>query len=214
MAVTGDAGHWSSSFPAHLVPQIVELVVDSWTTFPKPGVSDGEVPITTRFRAHLVTRKNALRALPVRIDRESVEDDFNSGTERGRIDIRFTHASSCREDVYFALECKRLNVRTKTMRCRALAKEYVSQGVARFASSQYAQGHRHAGMIGYVLDGRVHVAERAINRALVRVVQPLHLQVPHQLSASSISQRPNIRETRHRIDRRILVLQHLFLPSR
>lgn len=108
MAVVGDSRMWASAFHVGLIPKIVELVLACWDGCEKPKGRDKEVPITRRFRVALVLRKNALRDLPVRIERESVEDDLETAEERGRIDLRFTEARSCREDVYFAFECNAL----------------------------------------------------------------------------------------------------------
>src|ERR1700734_1280363 len=107
MAVVGDSSMWGSAFHVGLIPKIIDLVVTCWDGCEKPKPRDREVPITRRFKVALMVRKNALRNLPVRIDRESVEDDLVTTEERGRIDLRFTEARSCREDIYFAFECKR-----------------------------------------------------------------------------------------------------------
>src|ERR1700730_16608690 len=104
----GDTTLWSETFPDHLVPRIIDLVLETWETFPKPAQDDLEVPITRRFK-HSLKQAKDYRRLPVRIEREPAEDHPTTGVELGRIDLKFAPAGSAREEVYFAFECKRLN---------------------------------------------------------------------------------------------------------
>lgn len=71
------------------------------------------------------------------------------------------------EDVYLACECKRLNVPYKT-KTRALAHEYVRDGLTRFVTGQYANGLPLAMMIGYVMDANVAFANERLKKALQR----------------------------------------------
>ncbi len=59
---------------------------------------------------------------------------------------------------YLAYECKRLNVINGGSR-RSLAGEYVTQGMMRFLTEQYAEHLPVGCMLGYVLDGDVSFAE-------------------------------------------------------
>ncbi len=212
MPVIGDPQQWSAAFPRTLIAPIVGLVVRSWETFDKPNRKDREVLITRRFRSHLIQRKNALRVLPVRIEREAVEDDTESGEERGRIDLRFTAASSCREDVYFAFECKRLNVPTKRG-CKTLAREYVDQGMMRFVRGQYASRLRHGGMIGYVMNGDCSRAVGSLDRFVRDQRTSLMALRPYGLSESLVVRaNPSVRQTYHQLSNRSFHIHHVFLP--
>ena len=71
------------------------------------------------------------------------------------------------EDVYLACECKRLNVPYKT-KTRALAHEYVRDGLTRFVTGQYANGLPLAMMLGYVMDAQVALAHERLKKALLR----------------------------------------------
>ena len=71
------------------------------------------------------------------------------------------------EDVYLACECKRLNVPYKK-KTRALAHEYVRDGLTRFVTGQYANGVPLAMMIGYVMDAQVAFAHERLKKALQR----------------------------------------------
>lgn len=196
------------------MPEVLELIVDSWQTFtPKPGVSELEVPITRRFRVHLVKRKNYLRTLPIRIERESVEDDLITGVERGRIDIRFTHAMSCREEAYFAFECKRLGVPSKSGR-KSLAAAYVTQGMTRFVMAQYSEGHKHSGMIGYVIDGRLSPIMDSLNSRINSDAARLGMIKPARLEPSRLAKAKVVKETRHRVGKRRFRLHHILLACR
>jgi hypothetical protein len=216
VAIAGDPRLWLPLFSPGLVPQIVELVLDSWSSFAGPKPSENEVPITLRFCCHLKLRKNSLRDLPVRIERESTEDDTIRGRERGRIDIRFTEAYSCREDVYFAFECKRLNVPpsrpSKRKTVRSLARPYVHDGLMRFVTGQYGRNLEHGGMIGYVMDSDTPAAVRSVDRCVRIARRRLKLAGRETLRDSRVTQgRGEVKETVHGTGARTLTIQHLFL---
>ncbi|MBY2950941.1 hypothetical protein [Rhizobium leguminosarum] len=63
---------------------------------------------------------------------------------------------------YLAYECKRLNVIKDGTR-RSLATEYVTQGMMRFMTEQYAEHLPIGCMIGYVLDANVSFARSRLN---------------------------------------------------
>jgi hypothetical protein len=213
MPVGGVPKLWSRAFPAEIIPQMVELVEDSWQTFDQPKKKEIETRITKRFRCHLVLRKNALRTLPVRILREDPEDDFEAGVEKGRVDIRFVHAFNCREDVYFAFECKRLNVPSgKSQKLKALSGDYVKKGMMRFVKGQYASIMRHGGMIGYVMNGHVAVAINAVKKSVVRERKALKMRAHQTLCGSMmVPGKAHVQETFHSLGRRAFRIQHVFL---
>lgn len=206
----GDASVWSDTFPDHLVPRIIDLVWDTWEAFPKPGPGDPEVPITRLFKRSLKQAKD-YRRLPVRIEREAAENDPLTGRERGRIDLKFAPAQSAREEVYFAFECKRLNVIENGHR-RTLAPEYVADGMLRVVTGQYSASALQGGMIGYVMDGRCADAIRLVTSNISNRSAELKLAPGGGLMASSLKPGRAIRETRHALgDSREFRLHHLFL---
>ena len=95
MTVLGDPSIWADTFPEDLVPRLLDLVTETWAGFQRPGEAELEVPITRRFKRALKQAKD-YRKLPVRIERESAEDDPDTGEERGRIDLKFLPAVSAR----------------------------------------------------------------------------------------------------------------------
>lgn len=213
MTVLGDISPWADTFPQQLVPTILELIVQAWVMFGKPTQGELETQITRRFRAALVASKN-LRRLPLRIDREVPEDDLSSAEEKGRIDLRFTSVESVREEVYFAIECKRLNSLVRG-RFVPLAGSYVRDGMQRFVRSQYSASQPLGGMIGYVLNGDVKGALERIERNLRRQQERLRLE-GEGLHASTIllaaATLAELRETHHRLERGVFCLHHLLLP--
>jgi hypothetical protein len=211
--IVGDPGLWSDLFPEHLVPQILDLVWDTWGTLTPPESDEYEVPLTRRFKVALRRQKN-FRQLPLRIERESPEDDHTTAAELGRIDLKFTPAGSANEDVYFAFECKRLYAIEKGVR-RARAVEYVTEGMARFAG-QYAAVMRHGGMIGYVLNGRCEAAIRAVEANFAPHRGSLYMRDPAQFGPSAFrGDNSHIRETVHDFPGRAgFRLHHLFLAGR
>lgn len=211
--LVGDPELWSDTFPAELVPRVLDLITDTWTTFDKPGPADLEVPTTRRFKHALKQAKDFSR-LPVRLERESAEDDSQTGEELGRIDLKFLPAVSAREEVYLAFECKRLNVAANGGR-RSLAPEYVTEGMMRFVTGQYAGAVQHGGMIGYVLDGRRDDAIGLVGQNIASRATELGMNSPAGLDPSRL--RPaadHVRETNHALRlSRPLTLHHVFLAA-
>lgn len=114
--------------------------------------------------------------------------------------------------MYFAFECKRLNVR-KGNRRSSLATEYVDEGLVRFVDDKYAAGLHAGGMIGYVMDGDLPAAGRSVQRSVVARRTRLRLVGPGLVECSLKPGHTQVRETLHRLDRDLLIL-HVFLPVR
>lgn len=211
MMVVGEPDLWSDTFPEELVPRVLDLITDTWATFEKPGPADLEVPTTRRFKHALKQAKDFSR-LPVRLEREPAEDDPRTGDELGRIDLKFLPAVSAREEVYFAFECKRLNVAANGGR-RSFAPEYVTEGMMRFVTGQYAGSVRQGGMIGYVLDGRRDDAIDLVSQNIASRAGDLRMNSPATLDRSRL--RPaadHVRETKHtRQEPDSFLLHHVFL---
>ncbi|HEY9710648.1 MAG TPA: hypothetical protein V6D48_20730 [Oculatellaceae cyanobacterium] len=208
--IVGNLDPWADTFPRGLIPEILEMVVSVWASFPKPNSNDHEVPITRNFRPALIQSKN-LKKLPVKIDREIPEDDLQTGEEIGRIDLRFTHGH--REDVYFTFECKRLNIIRQNGTRESLATQYVVAGMMRFITSQYASGLLDGGMIGYIMNGDMGTAVEAVNSTVESRCEELRINPPSGLCESSLIPTNNqIRETGHNLEHRQLIIHHVFLP--
>jgi hypothetical protein len=208
VAVAGDPGLWADFFPDGLIPEIIDLIFDAWATLTPPFDSEHEVPITRRLRAAIRRLKG--QRLPFLVDRESWEDDLESGTALGRIDLRFTHGH--REDVYFAFECKRLCVNFASG-WQSLASEYTGpEGMMCFISGQYASSLRTGGMVGYVMDGDCQRAIELVDESIRRRTSELRIPTGRSFDPSSLRPaRGDIKETTHLLQDRRFVMHHLFL---
>jgi hypothetical protein len=113
----------------------------------QPGML--EVPITIHTKKAMRRLKKALGLSNLEITGEFELLDLSNDDPEvlGRIDIilRFLHQFGD-EDSYVGVECKRVGHVES-----ALNQRYVTQGVNRFVSGQYANGHHWGMMLGYVL---------------------------------------------------------------
>jgi len=209
--VFGSQDGWAEFFPDDLIPDILKMVVNVWVDFKLTIDEKYEVPITRRFRARLEQYKD-LKRLPIRIDREVPTDNLATAEELGRIDLRFTHGYL--SEVYFAFECKRLNVIDKHNRTSSLAKEYVMNGMTRFVGSepQYAIGLKQGGMIGYVMNGKTDTAITAVNKKVKDNYIDLQMKSPNGLNPSSRLTDKLLRESLHHLPNQEFTIHHVFLP--
>lgn len=113
----------------------------------KPGML--EVPITIHVKKALRRLKKELGLSNLEITGEFELLDLSNDDPEvlGRIDIilRFLHQFGD-EEAYLGVECKRVGHGES-----ALNQRYVTQGVDRFVTGQYATGHHWGMMLGYVL---------------------------------------------------------------
>lgn len=108
-----------------------------------------EVPITIIVRKAMRRIKKSLGINNLQIRGEHELEDMATSDPRllGRIDItlQFLHQFGD-EDAYVAVECKRVQANDA-----ALNGLYVTKGLDRFSTGQYAMGHELGFMLGYVL---------------------------------------------------------------
>lgn len=209
MATVGSLDPWAATFPDGLIPCVVSLVLCTWASLPKPPRDEYETAVSRSLRNALRQAKNATRVLPCLIDREVVEDDPKTAEEKGRIDIRFIHGHD--ESVYFAFECKRLNVPINGGR-KALASEYVEEGMMRFVTGKYASGLKQGGMIGFVMDGDSTAVATKIDVEIRTRICLLRMVPGTGLTASALfPSEHTVRETKHPRRTPVLTLHHVFL---
>jgi hypothetical protein len=213
VTVIGSPEEWGDFIDSQ-IPDILALVIDSWTQMASPA-SDALEDRITEALCRVVKSHRAARELPLQIHLQPVEIEPAEGQEVGRMDIAFYPLVN-REDIYFCLEAKRLNV-LKDRTVRPNASEYVRFGMMRFITGQYAKLARNGGMIGYVVDGRVphaiaNVAQNIRNRHL-----DLGMTPPGELLTSTIlTGEPRARETHHtrRHDSSSFRIHHLFMTKK
>ena len=198
---------------ASLVPDILQLVWSTWQTMPPLARDALEDPTTDELCRKLRHTRSAAE-LPFRIDIEMIELGESVDAEQGRMDIVFSPLLAA-EQVYFCLECKRLNVK-KSGSTRSYATEYVVHGMMRFIAGRYASQVPQGGMLGYVLDGDLARAVERVSMAVGRRWEELGMRSPGAMLTSSIlTGVATARETQHRRGpgREQFVIHHLFAPA-
>jgi len=195
------------------VPEILNLVIATWEGLPSPSPDQKEDSISVELCRALQQNRTA-RGLMFQIHTQQVELDPMPGEDLGRLDIAFRPLIPC-EDIYFCLECKRLNV-IKDGHKRAYASEYVKFGMLRFVTGQYAKAVRHGGMVGYVLDGNVPHAMAKVEANIRTRHSALRMDAPGAFQPSAVLIGDDrVRETHHHRahETDLFRIHHLFLAS-
>lgn len=211
--VVGAPTQWADLIDP-MVPVILRLAVASWEEMPRPASDEKEDAITEALCRRLKQNRTA-RDLPFQIHIQFVELEPANGERLGRLDIAFLPLVN-REDIYFCLECKRLNVLSGGVN-RSYASEYVAFGMLRFVTGQYSNAVRHGGMIGYVLDGDVTRAMNNVQANIQSQHAALCMDPPGAfLSSTVLENEENARETHHRRDQgkaHVFCIHHLFVAA-
>ena len=126
---------------------------------------------------------------------------------KGKIDIGVVF--DWERDRYLAYECKRLNV-TNVAGRSSLATVYVTEGMMRFLTEQYAEGLPVGCMLGYVLDDDVAFARERVECAIAAHA-PLQLtDGPTPMAATTNTSRFATRHSRGSSAE--IELRHALLP--
>ena len=212
MTVVGTPADWVDLLDS-MVPGILSLVITTWETMQPPSQDSKEDNITNDL-CRALRQARAARDLPLQIHTQQIELDTMLDQDRGRLDIAF-NVLVPREDIYFCLEAKRLNV-VKDGAYRSYASEYVTLGMLRFVSGKYSKTVHHGGMIGYVLDGNVTHAIANIAANIQSQCSALRMDPPGSLLTSAvINDDSRVRETHHHRDHESTVfhIHHLFMAA-
>ena len=210
MSIVGNPSQWIGLIDS-LLPDIFQLVATSWQAMPPLAPDALEDPTTEALCKMLRQNRNA-GDLPFRIDTQMVELEPAAGQDQGRLDIAFSPLVN-REDIYFCLECKRLNV-PQNPGVRTYANEYVIFGMMRFVRGQYSASVNHGGMLAYVLDKNISAAIGSVSGAIAHHATDLGMTQPIQLGPSSVQPtNPNMRETSHQRGGRLgaFLIHHIFV---
>lgn len=196
---------WGELFPTALIPDILELVLNTWTVFKRPNAVDLENTISQRFTEKLRQAKNeADLPFKVRLEIQSIETN-------GRIDILFDYTGTNREEVYFAFECKRLRIPRST-KVDSNVSEYIGeQGMMCFITGKYSEGLNHGGMIAYVMDGNTNEAINQIEKSMQKNKMHLCLSNNTFLITSPLLNKDMVKETVHNLETREFTIYHIFL---
>ena len=214
MRIDGSPSDWVNLIDS-MVPDVLELILTAWESMPAPAPNATEDPTSESLCRHLRQSRNRCD-LPFRIDLQMVELEPEAGADLGRMDIVFSPMVP-RENIYFCLECKRLNVVVDGGKIRPYASEYVRHGMLRFIRGQYAAAVRHGGMLGYVLDEDIASAVNHVEVNIRKQHAELGMDAPGVFLVSSVRPRDaRVRETRHRRvhDHGLFCIHHLFMGSK
>jgi hypothetical protein len=214
VSVVGTPKEWAGLIDP-MVPVILGLVIASWDemTTSAPGEKEDDI---TEALCRILRQNRDARELPFQIQIQFVELEPANGERLGRLDIVFIPLIN-REDIYFCLECKRLNVLSVGV-MRTYASEYVKFGMLRFITGQYSKAVRHGGMVGYVLDGDVSRAVTNVERNIQRQHSDLCMTPPGAFVSSTVLiNDARARETHHNRNHEkplIFRIHHLFMPTK
>lgn len=213
--LVGNAKTWKRDlFPCELIPDIIELVVNSWKTFKKPGRLDLETSISKAFTKKLQKEKNSKGDLPFKIRPELVTYGTDEDEDiDGRIDICFDWIGTPAEEIYFAFECKRLRIPyPPPSNLETNNSDYVGeQGMMSFVTGKYSGSVTSGGMIGYVMDGKTDKAIISVGSLIKKKGSALKLVKDSGLRTSSIIACPEVKETRHILSKKSFAIHHVFL---
>ncbi|MER8658470.1 hypothetical protein [Mesorhizobium sp. M0847] len=193
--LVGDAQEWVDSFVS-FDDRFLERIAAAWpvclAVLPE---QPGEDDITINLVDHL-TKDVVVRRLCHWVEYQF--EPFGLATDgskysKGIIDIAVLF--DWERERYLAYECKRLNVINDGSRS-SLATVYVTQGMMRFLTEQYAEHLPVGCMLGYVLDGDMPFA-RARLASVIGSHPPLGLiDGPTPLAAIETIERFRTRHTR------------------
>jgi hypothetical protein len=212
VSIIGISSEWADLIDP-MVPEILRLVVATWEEMPSPAPDDKEDNITFALCRALRQNRTA-RSLMFQIHTQLVELEPALGEDLGRQDIVFVPLVP-REDIYFCLESKRLNV-VKDGTLRTYASEYVTRGMLRFVAGQYSRAVKHGGMIGYVLDANVSQAMTNVEANIQTHHAALCMTPPGVLQTSTVLKvDTRARETHHQRPHETprFCLHHLFMAA-
>src|SRR4051794_17349510 len=108
MSIVGTPADWDGFFVKDFVPTILGLVLDAWSTMPKPSGDAKEDPVSVSLCCALRQLKK-VRGLIFQVRPQDYELQPPPAKVIGIKDIVFAPPTES-EDIYFCLECKRLNV--------------------------------------------------------------------------------------------------------
>lgn len=195
-------------FPNGWVGEVLRYIVDVWQRLRLPSGVKLEPRITKLFAGAIRKRYES----EGRDWFATVEDpDWDpSGKETSRTDIRLYPPGKKRHDICFVFESKCLN------KPQSNASKYVGKdGMMCFITGKYSAGLPCAGMLGYVMDGKVPRAHKAICKAIKKKHKALRLAANGEYQSSTVlGQRKWHGETTHDLLDGKFKIYHLLLTVR
>lgn len=216
MTVEGEADDlYQELFPHGLVPQILQLIVDTWSSFQRPTNDEDEPKITNRFVVSLQKegrrRRSQFRIMPHVKDVELLHGDTGKGFVEIDIYVPYGYEPRC----YFGIEAKKLNTTSPGGKWESQAGDYAGkEGMGCFVDGRYASYQCEGAMVGYVMDGDCTKAKTSIAEAIEKRASDLRVPVPCPLhSAKHLPDYRHAFETKHRSDRGEFTIFHVLLAA-
>jgi hypothetical protein len=208
--MAGEVRPFRVLFPQRHVPIILISIFQAGKTLRKKTANDLEDWISRRLYWRLI-RIYPFRdgPLDIRLQPEIVSVDSDENTPVGKID--FVVSCGLGAEIYFAIEAKRLRVRSTSGKMDAGNDNYVNDGMMRFVSGQYAPFMKTGAMLGYVYDRDINKARSGVAGYIKSRGKELKLTSPKQLKRASILPDKAIYETRHRLKERSFLIYHIFI---
>jgi len=208
--MAGEVKAFRVLFPQRHIPIILISILQAGKTLRKKSPTEIENRLIRRFCKKL-NRIQIFRDGPLSIhpQQEILSSDPEKDTPEGYIDILV----SCEfgSEVYFAIEAKRLRVRSTGGKMDAGNDDYVNAGMMRFVSGQYGPFMKTGAMIGYVYDRDINKARSGVAGYIKSRGKELKLTSPKRLTNASIIPDKAIYETRHGLKKRPFIIYHMFL---
>ena len=208
--MAGEPRAFRALFPQRHIPVILISILRAGENLRKKTANDLEDWISRRLYWRLI-RIYPFRdgPLDIRLQPEIVSVDSDENAPAGKID--FVVSCGLGAEIYFAIEAKRLRVRSTSGKMDARNDNYVNDGMMRFVSGQYAPFMKTGAMLGYVYDRDINKARSGVAGYIKSRAKELKLTSPKQLTRASILPDKAIYETRHGQKKRSFLIYHIFL---
>jgi hypothetical protein len=138
--------------------------------------------------------------------------DTEFGTELGRNDLRFYPQNDRGQTIFFAVECKRLRVTTKSG-LHHLANKYVEEGMQKFVDGKYASDLPYGGMLGYVMDNKLDDAFAKVQEEIEAKRSKLKMNDSLQTPSSMLPDYHWSADTIHQRENDKLCIHHLLVRA-
>ena len=195
-------------FPDGWPGEVLHYVLNVWKKFRLPSSVRLE-PRVTKLLVGAIRKQYESEGRDWFVTVEDPEWD-ESGKEISRTDIRFYPPGKQRHAVSFVFECKCLN------KPQSNASKYVgADGMMCFINGKYGAGLPCAGMLGFVMDGDVPRAHRAVCKAIGKRQNSLQIVGQGDYRSSSVLNNHRWHgETIHQVSGSRFTIYHLLLRVR
>lgn len=208
--LVGDASQWADRF-ASIDDRLLHRIVAVWPRCLALLPTNPEEDLITRNLINLLLKDEETRQLVYWMEYQFHVWAFTVdglALDKGIVDMAVLLDQE--RERYLAYECKRLNVVYRAGR-QSLAGPYVSQGLQRFFSEQYAETLPVGAMLGYILDGDLSFATASVHASITGSATAIGLTdgptVTTPIGAVTRFLTTHKRPSNHRIE-----VRHAFLP--